>query len=79
MTGARSKSGGKMEKKMLIDIAMENLPSKDRRVVVLYFYHKQSKQYIADLMGVHRETIRSRIKRATKKIAKMVDMFSKKI
>lgn len=65
----------------LVQTVIQSMPSQDRQVLVLSFYHEMTYQEIADILGIPLGTIKSRMRnamsRARKELQKLTEGDSK--
>lgn len=60
-----------IEYKMDYNTIMKKLNSKEKTVIILYFYNRFSKKEIADILNISINTVKTRLRRAEEKIKEL--------
>ena len=61
------------EERELVRDAVARLPEKYRLVVILYYFHDLSCPEIAEILGLPKKTVETRLARGRNRIEKMLD------
>lgn len=70
---ASPRDGAELEEQESIRNAIRSLPEKYRLVIVLYYFHDLSCPEIAEILGLPKKTVETRLARGRNRIEKMLD------